>query len=436
MKSSNMTACPTYFVDTTTSWGWGALSEPAEKDVKIGGEEEEDWELAWRLQLEDLEAWGCQSGRDRGREEEEDVEFAIMQQVEEIERAEREESAKEGDIGVAALLALGIEMEGGGEAGNVIEEKEFLGIAKACGWVRCLACRRFLEVDDDCAHAVCFCGAQFRHDCRNPPQMCLCAQSGQWKPFTGSTNSIARGTRKTTQIQEADSLRHTTANGGMGEQEDETPSRNRIGPQRQQQERHPVSTPATPARPDNREDLRDRRHRTSTCTRARQPQHSSTTITSIPDDPPPPYPGRSNDILLLAAHPRNLNATITTYTPPYPERSTRPLSREEFDRLRSRVRVVVDALNAVLVGLDEDGGRERVASRNGEEGRAMGCGHTVWKAIQGRPEGQGGMRCCEVCAKVYGVDIWYRDGGDREEGVMVCAGCCVVACGFCRRNRV
>ncbi|EKG16908.1 hypothetical protein MPH_05889 [Macrophomina phaseolina MS6] len=398
MKSSNMTACPTYFVDTTTSWGWGALSEPAEKDVKIGGEKEEDWELAWRLQLEDLEGWGCQSGRDRGGEEEEDVEFAIMQQVEEIERAEREESAKEGDIGAAALLALGIEMEGGGEAGNVIEEKEFLGIAKACGWVRCLACRRFLEVDDDCAHAV--------------------------------------GTRKTTQIQEADSLRHTTANGGMGEQEDETPSRNRIGPQRQQQERHRVSTPATPARPDNREDLRDRRHRTSTCTRARQPQHSSTTITSIPDDPPPPYPGRSNDILLPAAHPRNLNATITTYTPPYPERSTRPLSREEFDRLRSRVRVVVDALNAVLVGLDEDGGRERVASRNGEEGRAMGCGHTVWKAIQGRPEGQGGMRCCEVCAKVYGVDIWYRDGGDREEGVMVCAGCCVVACGFCRRNRV
>lgn len=158
-------------------------------------------------------------------------------------------------------------------------------------------------------------------------------------------------------------------------------------------------------------------------------------MTTIPEDPPPPYPGRSDDIIVP---PQPFYDTIPNPRFPYPQlaASLLPLSRVEFERLRASVRTVVDVLNALLVGLDEEEGRGGGGVTGWGEGGARTspsrrCGHAVWASVEGA------MHRCEVCADFYGVDIWYHCGRDGDEdGVKACGGCGVRACGFCRENRV
>lgn len=159
-------------------------------------------------------------------------------------------------------------------------------------------------------------------------------------------------------------------------------------------------------------------------------------MTTIPEDPPPPYPGRSDDIIVP---PQPFYDTIPNPRFPHPQPAAPPLplSRAEFERLRASVRTVVDALNALLVGLDEEEGRRGGGVTGWGEGGARRspsrrCGHAVWVSVE-----EGAMHRCEVCADFYGVDIWYRCGRDGDEdGVKACGGCGVRACGFCRENRV
>lgn len=120
-------------------------------------DDDADWEMAWRLQLEDLEEWSCTRG-DR-RDEEEDAEFAIIQQVEEIERAEREQAQAAGKSGLSSWI------EEGGQIGDEQADKEFLNMAKACGWAKCCTCGMFVELGPRGNHVAYVLVSLFTHSC-------------------------------------------------------------------------------------------------------------------------------------------------------------------------------------------------------------------------------------------------------------------------------
>ncbi|KAF4307910.1 hypothetical protein GTA08_BOTSDO04055 [Botryosphaeria dothidea] len=322
-----MTSRPHSFLDRTTSWDWSAIDDIKEHDVK--NDDDADWEMAWRLQLEDLEEWSCTRG-DR-RDEEEDAEFAIIQQVEEIERAEREQAQAAGKSGLSSWI------EEGGQIGDEQADKEFLNMAKACG---------------------CHCGAHFCYACGMPWKTCHCAQWDDEKLLEKATELVTeRAAGDETQAPEASTFsegrRHRDATSLPQIQQQEASSSN---------QQPTTSTSPHPNIQSSRSSNRGSpaahlvQVRPSRARARRAQPRPPPPMTTIPEDPPPPYPGRSDDIIVP---PQPFYDTIPNPRFPYPQlaASLLPLSRVEFERLRASVRTVVDVLNALLVGLDEEEGR-------------------------------------------------------------------------------
>ncbi|OJD35979.1 ibr finger domain protein [Diplodia corticola] len=292
-------------------------------------------------------------------------------------------------------------------AGTTEVDEEFLRMAEACGWARCCGCGRFVELEYGCNHMRCCCGAHFCYACGKPWKTCDCAQWDEERLLKRATDLVAppppavgtAGREAAVVVAPADEdVVEDVVDDSNRRQQRQRPPQDTEPPEHHHISRHNTASPTRSLvqrqqRQQQQQRQRQRQQRTHpgqppSAPRAAgsrppptHPHHpppappppphhhnddtnegnnNTTTHDTIPpDDPPPPYPGPPLPPLSLDRY----------YPYPYPyyhnnipsyhhidadPARPRPLTRAEYARLRAAVRTVVDALNAVLAGMDGD----------------------------------------------------------------------------------
>ncbi|KAF4537574.1 Ibr finger domain protein [Lasiodiplodia theobromae] len=257
-------------------------------------------------------------------------------------------------------------------------DEEFLRMAEACGWAKCYGCGRFVELEFGCNHMVCCCGAHFCYACGKPWKTCNCAQWDEDRLLRRAADLVVPAAGRPNEEAAPVAAHNTTPNQPrptpqnteplQPNRRDEASTRQQQRQQRQRQRRtqsaqHPVPPRApTPPPPPNRNPVIPP-HAPPSYPLPVPPNHhhhhhhhqhynavgNNNNNADDENDPPPPYPGPPLATSLLDS---------SFHHNPYfgdDPRPQRPLTRTEYARLRASVRTVVDALNGVLAGMDEEG---------------------------------------------------------------------------------